>query len=272
MYQPQLNQTIQLINVTPQVAAGWLEYNTANARQVSKATVEVYAKDMANGNWSPCNDVICFKDGVLINGQHRLHAVILSGVACQFFVSFDWQGEVFDAHRRRSLSALLSMKGLSNAQRIASLLTLWDISEGCTVAVQSACVGLSQARVEALYNQYEEAATFAASLTTPVQPSAFHCAYMRMCLAGIDKESIEQFSHDVTLGNGLRGHPARELHRKVTTGLTIRDTRSRISAIVIQAWNNCAKGVTVRQIFIPENGKPIPAPIVATYRGVEGSK
>ena len=264
-----MSNRLKLINVTPEIARGWLTFNTNNARKLSKSVVDVYASDMAEGRWNECSDIICFSGGNLINGQHRLSAVVQSGVTVPFYVHMDWHGEVFDAHRRRSISALLSIKGIPRAQYVASMLTLWDISKECTVATSTAHVGQSQARLDYLYSQMQEQASFAASLTFPVQPSAFHCAYLKLLMSGCDQESVKAFSHDITIGNGLRGNPARELHRRVTARLSKTETRSRISAIVIQAWNNCAKGVEVTKIFIPESGTLIQKPIVAVYNGIE---
>lgn len=68
------------ILVTPQVASELLATQVKN-RPISHQTVKRYADDMKNGNWKQCGDTICVdKDGHLTDGQHRLSAVIESGI------------------------------------------------------------------------------------------------------------------------------------------------------------------------------------------------
>jgi hypothetical protein len=71
----------QWIEVTPELAARWLKNNFRN-RSVREDVVSAYARDMANGRWVYTHQGIAFNDrDELIDGQHRLHAVILSGLA-----------------------------------------------------------------------------------------------------------------------------------------------------------------------------------------------
>lgn len=68
------------ILVTPQVASELLATQVKN-RPISHQIVKRYADDMKNGNWKQCGDTICVdKDGHLTDGQHRLSAVIESGI------------------------------------------------------------------------------------------------------------------------------------------------------------------------------------------------
>lgn len=70
--------TSEIKEVTPELAREWLDHNTNN-RTLRRDTVTRYANDMSAGNWSLVGDSICFDEsGNLINGQHRLNAVIQS--------------------------------------------------------------------------------------------------------------------------------------------------------------------------------------------------
>ncbi len=67
--------------VTPTMARELLAANTDNFRNPSKAVVASLAAAMIRGEWSFNGDTIAFDDrGVLVNGQHRLLAVIASGM------------------------------------------------------------------------------------------------------------------------------------------------------------------------------------------------
>ena len=86
--------------VTPETAARWLESNRNN-RNVRKSVVAKYAKDMRAGLWAPSNDAICVgTDGRLLNGQHRLSAVVASGASVGMFVITGMPEESF-AHMDR---------------------------------------------------------------------------------------------------------------------------------------------------------------------------
>lgn len=78
--------TPEYILVTPQMAHAWLAQNNAN-RNLRNYKVADYARDMRAGRWSYSNDGICIStDGRLLNGQHRLSAVIEAGVPVHLLV------------------------------------------------------------------------------------------------------------------------------------------------------------------------------------------
>ncbi|HEY5050458.1 MAG TPA: hypothetical protein VII50_06125, partial [Acidothermaceae bacterium] len=62
--------------ITPAKAAEWLEANTTN-RPVSRTVVRSFAEAMKRGEWIVTHQGIAFDvSGVLIDGQHRLAAVV----------------------------------------------------------------------------------------------------------------------------------------------------------------------------------------------------
>lgn len=65
--------------VNPTLAARWMLCNTCN-RKIRFPTVDKYSYAMSSGVWTVSNDDICFDpEGNLLNGQHRLLAIIQSG-------------------------------------------------------------------------------------------------------------------------------------------------------------------------------------------------
>jgi len=66
--------------ITPLMATEMLLANTIN-RSIRPRRVSQYARDMKAGNWVPVGEPIAISDkGDLLNGQHRLHAVIEADV------------------------------------------------------------------------------------------------------------------------------------------------------------------------------------------------
>lgn len=88
--------TYSIENVTPELAESWLARNTAN-RRMRRATAEAYARDMESGDWRENGDAICFAvDGTLLDGQHRLTAVVLSGISVPLLIVRDLPRETQD--------------------------------------------------------------------------------------------------------------------------------------------------------------------------------
>lgn len=78
--------THQEMVVTPELAARWLERNRNN-RSLRRNKVAQYADDMKNGRWRDNGDTIRFSiNGDLIDGQHRLHALIAADVSLVLWI------------------------------------------------------------------------------------------------------------------------------------------------------------------------------------------
>lgn len=71
---------------------GWVEYtpefaqwiinnrNADNPRKYRERKAKEYARDFENDKWSDSWDCIAFnKEGMMVNGQHRMHGIVISG-------------------------------------------------------------------------------------------------------------------------------------------------------------------------------------------------
>lgn len=118
--------------VTPNKAAKWLEANLHN-RKVSDNIVAGYARDMEAGRWGFSNDAICFDiDGILINGQHRLHACVLAATPFKALVirGMSKQAqEIMDGGKPRRVTDILRLRGYKyDTVLAAALRSLVDIA------------------------------------------------------------------------------------------------------------------------------------------------
>lgn len=114
-------------HVTPKIAAEMLQNNNGN-RPMKKSFTEWLAKQMSGGKWQNTSNTIKFDiDGNLIDGQHRLSAVIKSGMSFHFFIASNCQSEVFhviDTGTSRTGGDTLSVAGYKNANMIAAMVRL----------------------------------------------------------------------------------------------------------------------------------------------------
>lgn len=120
--------TMNLKMVTPEIAKEYLTKNTNN-RPVSLKTVEYYAEQMRKGLWTVTPESISFdKFGRLLNGQHRLNAIIVSGVAQQLWIGEGYDPDILmklDKGKGRSTSDDLYIKGVPNYRVIATGLSVY---------------------------------------------------------------------------------------------------------------------------------------------------
>lgn len=75
--------------ITPSMAARWLEGNTHN-RPVNQGHVERLAREIKAGRWRLTHQGIAFSPGgVLLDGQHRLWAIVMADVQVTIRVFFN---------------------------------------------------------------------------------------------------------------------------------------------------------------------------------------
>lgn len=112
----------ELMTVTPDIAREWLKRNHHN-RAVVKSVVERYARDMTAGEWKVTHQGIAFApDGSLLDGQHRLLAIVASGVTIITNVTQGVSDEAFigmDGGRSRTLADRLVLFKDHEANRLA---------------------------------------------------------------------------------------------------------------------------------------------------------
>lgn len=120
---PDPEPTTALETITPEQAAKLLEHNKEN-RRLRIAVVRQYARDLAQGRWTINNDAICLTpSGRLINGQHRLEAIIESGVPMTTFVTRNVPDEAqhnMDGGAKRAAADALQLTGHGYAHLLAS--------------------------------------------------------------------------------------------------------------------------------------------------------
>lgn len=100
--------------ITPEMARKWLEeYNERNPRKrINNNVVNAYVEDMRNGKWLFNGEPIVFdENGFIKNGQHRLCAIIRSGISAFILVVFNVDPTItsFDHHLKRSVAQELNV-------------------------------------------------------------------------------------------------------------------------------------------------------------------
>lgn len=110
----------RIITITPDMAQAMLEKNMENNRRVNHDIVRRYARIMKAGGWNMTHQGIAFDNkGWLIDGQHRLEAIIQANVPVTMMVTYgveraDGEALTIDMGRRRTTLNILQISGITD--------------------------------------------------------------------------------------------------------------------------------------------------------------
>ena len=119
------NIQIEKVVIDPGLAVELLKGNVAN-RALTKSKVNKYAEDMRSGNWT-ADTAECIKltsNMRLLDGQHRLSAIVESKKAVEMFVAYNVPETAMnniDTGLTRSTKNIFELNGIQNAQTISSV-------------------------------------------------------------------------------------------------------------------------------------------------------
>lgn len=104
---------VEVCTITPATATEWLKANNHN-RPLSPQHVNFITKEIVSGNWQLNGQAIIVSDDEnVLDGQHRLHAIIKAGIAIKTIVIYGIQKEAFktiDTGKKRTGSDALSLE------------------------------------------------------------------------------------------------------------------------------------------------------------------
>lgn len=196
------------MDVDPATARRWLENNFRN-RPISDDVVAAYARDMTNGVWVPTHQGVAFNDrDELIDGQHRLHAIIRSGRTVRMMVTFGL-ASVIEGHEMTTMDAVDRGRTRSVADQLKIQHGMKDgtiIASICSV-LGRLCYGqrtrrLSVGQTLEIYRAFESAITFVIARRSKMQGvrSAGVLAGFAFALAAQPGDPIENYYCSLQLG------------------------------------------------------------------------
>ncbi len=121
--------------ISPEMADVWLNHcNPEGNRVLSDTVYERYAKSMQKGEWRTTHQGIAFDiDGRLLDGQHRLMGIKLSGISVEMLVIPGCDAKTFDVldsgHRRQAAQLLKIPHRVvvaAAARIIGQMYKMWD--------------------------------------------------------------------------------------------------------------------------------------------------
>jgi hypothetical protein len=235
--------------VTPAMAERWLTKNKSN-RTVRKNLVDTYAKDMKGGRWGITGSPIQFDVvGDLIDGQHRLKAVIESGTTQQFFVMRKMPTESrmhIDTGAKRTVGDQFTMLGEKNANNLAAackLALLWE-TDRMNMAGTKQIVTDTEVREFLDRNmemrEYVEVAMKARNSGLDLPVSVLTTFIWVLVRANHDLELIRVWMEDLaTMRTRGAGDPKHAMLSRIQTARRNRERLSQqsVMSMLIRCWN-----------------------------------
>ena len=122
-------ENLTIMTITPETAQSWLDNNLSSNRRIKPKHVDFLTNEILAGRWDEGNPTsfVISDQNQLLNGQHRAHAIIRSGVSVRALVMVDRPTESFktiDKGRSRDLHDTLDILGKKNSYALASTLRL----------------------------------------------------------------------------------------------------------------------------------------------------
>lgn len=258
--------------ITPDIAGDWLGANTKNRRLVDKR-VKRLASAIRNGEWQPFNgETIKFsKHGRLIDGQHRLAAVILADMPIKTLVARNIDEEAFrtiDSGVKRSSSDTLYLLGEESETQLARTLNAlyrWNQYKRFNYGDGATTTEMLEVLDQHPTLRLSIPVGFAVHKKVSGAPISL-IACLHHVFSSINAEDAKEFFSKLEEGTDLKATDAiYHLRERLTgprsfSGKGFRH-QDEVGAFIIKAWNAYRKGVPMQRLTYRPGTDAYPEPI-----------
>ena len=246
--------------VTPEIAKNYLLNNDGN-RRVSPPRLLMYCDDILNGRWKEDTGE-CIKISVtkkVIDGQHRLLAIVKTGIALNLHIALDVNDDVFDVvdtGKSRNATDVFKIANIKFENSIPSIISTYNI------LLDNRKFGgqIHKSKTNAmLLEQYYENELFwqnvakkshnwylsFAKILTPSFIGGFFAYFYQL-----DKNKATDFINQLTTGIAIENDVITMLRNKLMQDkMSQRKMPLNLKmALVIKAWNIFVKNKSIKQL------------------------
>ncbi|MFE7193753.1 hypothetical protein [Kitasatospora sp. NPDC057541] len=254
----------RIVKVTPEIAEEFLSRASVN-RPLDKGQVRTLAEAIIRGEWRLTHQGIAFdKAGELLDGQHRLHAIIEANSPAEMFVVDGLSRDVFpvlDTGKRRSAADTLSSTGEKYLTLLSSTIRHVILFKAMpNEPWTGGRARVSNDRILAAYNaekdRYVEAVTAGRELSKHLFASQTAAAVGYFVTTEVAPAAdIEEWVSGLKSGASLDSGDARLALREVPSDKQKRGSKRRLDmrdqvAIYIKAWNAWVEPEKVRELVL----------------------
>lgn len=250
----------RIVDLTPDFARDLLEQNTSN-RPLLISAVCRYANDMKNGSWKMNGETIKISsDGRLIDGQHRLHACVMSGCTIKSMITYDLDFDVFDtvdSGKKRTASDVFSVQGEKNTTILAGAARIF--TRYLNGDIEKPDNKLTTSDIEKTLRKYpeiRESVTFTANHKTKIiSPSI--AAACHFIFSQINKEEADMFMLKFITGAGINVNDQAFLLRSRMIDNAASKSKlpqKYILALIFKSWNAFREGRIIKTLRYTSDG------------------
>jgi hypothetical protein len=257
------NLSFESLFVTPDYAKELLNKNISN-RPLTKTHVLSLSKSILNGEWKVTGEPIKFsKNGNLIDGQHRLAAIILADQGIQLSIIRNIDNSAFDVidiGRPRRISDILAIMKISNSSAVAAGIRVFiafkKLNPNGSPSLQEKTSAIDVERVISRSKNYEHWAFLANSdRYKKIIPTG-----LSMGLGMIFSEKSDSYAHlffeKLISGEGLSAKdPILTLRDRLISNKssTLKLPQAHLAFFIVKAWNASRSNKKLTILKISEN-------------------
>lgn len=246
---------IQVVEITPTLAAEWLSRNK-NFRRLNEARAKRMADMITRGEFELNGETIKFnREGNLVDGQHRLRAVELAEKNILCIVVWGIESDLnVDVGNKRLLSEILESRGELNANVLAAAVRwVWKWELGNLAISGMDAVPTNEQLLEVLSRHPDIRNSISAgrSVMKFLQVSAATFLHYAFSCTSDDQTNVTRFFELLATGVELRrDDPIYLLRLKFERQLKSKAKMRNIElmAVTIKAWNAWKEGRLLRQL------------------------
>jgi hypothetical protein len=238
--------------VTPIMAEHILTNRHPKNRKMKPSKIAQLVGDMREGNFKMNGEAIIFaNDGTLIDGQHRLRAVVTTNTAIVTNCAFGLDPKMIatiDQGSARILGDVLGMEGYANANEVASVarsMIGFENSEGRTTTGTGRFSRAEIGEVVIVHPKIVDSVSWAKGMSVYLRSGNLNASVIGFChyvlTERYDQEMVEDFLSRVVIGTDLSiGDPAFAVRRRLANP-DIHTNQDKIE-IIFRGWGNRVRG------------------------------
>lgn len=245
--------------VGPERAKALLKTYKVDYRKYRPTYAEGLARDMINGVWVFDGATVRIdKDGNLFDGQHRLNAVIESGVFETFLFVAGIVPEAYntaDTNLPRTYGDTLRRRGYQNVLQRGALVKLihrWETGRSLDDGRR-----LTSPEMDEVHDKYVDSVNRALKMSASTAKKVFMPAslvsFSWWILSRYEQEKAFTFMVSLAEGENLRrGNPAYALRERLRIDADENYTRNEYMHLVFSAWNAFVEGRELTRLVLPK--------------------
>lgn len=272
-YLASLNFSITL-TISPDTARFWLSEMNLDNRRLDKGKAKSYSKRIKSKEWMLNGEpIIVSNTGRLLNGQHRLQGVVLSGQSVLFDVRFGISSEAFDTidnGKPRSTADVFHISNIPNANNCAATvrkvlgLNANYTQEGVSVESKPSnreCLDWYNSNKDNGIDEFVKEGVLYYNTSGRILTASEFAAYS-WCMSNVDSDKsydfIKKLATGANVGMDSPVYKLREILLKEKMNNRSSMTQSLKRALIIKSWNFYLKGKTVKRLSFDKQREKFP--------------